>query len=79
MLCGAFRRILLVMLADEKTSPEQIELFRAMTGERRLQLAEQLYWSARKLKLAGLRAQHPDWTEAQLNAEVRRIFLHART
>lgn len=67
------------MLADEKTSPEQIELFRAMTGERRLQLAEQLYWLARKLKLAGLRAQHPDWTEAQLNAEVRRIFLHART
>jgi hypothetical protein len=67
------------MLADEKTSPEQIELFRAMTGERRLQLAEQLYWSARKLKLAGLRAQHRDWTEAQLNAEVRRIFLHART
>jgi hypothetical protein len=50
-----------------------------MTGERRLQLAEQLYWSARKLKLAGLRAQHPDWPEEQLNAEVRRIFLDART
>jgi hypothetical protein len=52
---------------------------RTMTGERRLQLAEQLYWTARKLKLAALRAQHPDWTEEQLTAEVRRIFLHART
>ncbi len=67
------------MLPDETSSPEQIEIFRAMTGERRLQLAEQLYWSARKLKLAGLRAQHPDWTKEQLNAEVRRVFLHART
>jgi hypothetical protein len=67
------------MLADEKCSPEQIQIFRAMTGEQRLRLAEQLYWSARKLKLAGLRAQHPEWTEEQLNAEVRRIFLHART
>jgi hypothetical protein len=67
------------MLADEKSSPEQLEIFRAMTGQRRWQLAEQLYWSARKLKLAGLRAQHPDWTEEQLNAELRRIFLHART
>jgi hypothetical protein len=73
------RRILWLMLADEKSSPEQIAIFRAMTGERRLQLAEQLYWTARKLKLAGLRAQHPDWTDEQLNAEVRRIFLHART
>jgi hypothetical protein len=72
-------RILLVMLADEKTSPEQIEIFRAMTGEQRLRLAEQLYWSARKLKLAGLRAQHPDWTEEQLNAAVRQVFRHART
>ena len=67
------------MLPDETSSPEQVEIFRAMTGERRLQLAEQLYWSARKLKLAGLRAQHSDWTEEQLNAEVRRVFLHART
>jgi hypothetical protein len=47
-----------------------------MTGEPRLRLAEQLYWSARKLKPAGLRPQHPDWTEEQFNAEVRRIFLH---
>jgi hypothetical protein len=79
LLCRDSGRILLLMLADEKSSPEQIEVFRAMTGEQRLRLAEQLYWTARKLKLAGLRAQHPDWTEEQLNAEVRRIFLHAQS
>jgi len=77
--CRTFERILLLMLADEKSSPEQIEILRAMTGEQRLRLAEQLYWSARKLKLAGLREQHPDWTEERLNSELRQVFLHART
>jgi hypothetical protein len=67
------------MLADEQTSPEQIMALRAMTGARRLRLAERLYWSARKMKAAGLRNQHPDWPDQQLNDEVRRIFRHART
>ena len=67
------------MLPDEQPSPEQIVALRAMPGERRLRLAEQLYWSARKIKAAGLRSQHPDWPEERVDAEVRRIFLHART
>ena len=65
------------MLADEQPSEKQIEIFRQMRSERRLALAEQLYWSARKFKAAGLRHQHPDWTENEVEAEVRRIFLHA--
>jgi hypothetical protein len=67
------------MLADEQTSPEQFAILRAMLGERRLQLAEMLYWSARKLKAAGVHSRHPDWPEEKVNAEVNRIFLHART
>lgn len=67
------------MLPDEQTSPEQIAIFRAMTSERRFQLAEQLYWFARKMKAAGLRMQHPDWSEEHVNVEVRRIFTNART
>ena len=67
------------MLADEQISPEQITALRAMTGARRLRLAERLYWSARKMKAAGLRHQHPDWPEQRLNDEVRQIFSHART
>ena len=67
------------MLPDEQPSPEQIAAYRRMAPERRLRLAEQLYWSARKLKTAWLHQQHPDWAEAQVTAEVRRIFLHART
>ena len=67
------------MLADEQTSPEQFAILRAMSGERRLQLAEMLYWSARKLKAVGVRNQHPDWPEEKVNAEVNQIFLNARS
>jgi hypothetical protein len=67
------------MLADEQISPEQIAALRAMTGSRRLHLAERLYWSARKMKEAGLRSQHPDWPESRLNDALRQIFSHART
>jgi hypothetical protein len=67
------------MLPDEQASPEQIVALRALSGERRLGLAEELYWSARKLKTAGVRSQHPEWSEDEVATEVRRIFLHART
>ena len=63
------------MLLGEEVSPKQIEILRGMPGEQRLLLAERLYWSARKMKMAGLRAQHPDWEEERLKEELRRIFL----
>ncbi|MDR3457300.1 MAG: hypothetical protein P4N60_07635 [Verrucomicrobiae bacterium] len=66
------------MLADEQTSPEQFAIYRAMSGARRLQLAEQMFWSARRLKAAGVRYQHPDWSEDEVAAEVNRIFLNVR-
>ena len=65
------------MLADEQTSPEQFAILRGMSGQRRLQLAEQMFWFARRLKTAGVRHQHPDWPEEKVIAEVNRIFLHA--
>ena len=67
------------MLPDEQPSPEQVEIMRAIPGEQRLRLAERLYWSARKMKAAGLRAQHPDWPEERVGAEVSRIFADGRT
>ena len=67
------------MLPDEQLSVEQIKSLRALSGEQRLRLAKRLYWSARKMKTAGLRAQHPDWPEERISAEVRQIFLTGRT
>jgi hypothetical protein len=66
------------MLADEQTSPEQFAIYRRMTPGRRLEVAEQLYWSARRMKWAWIRSQQADWTDEQVEAEVTRIFSHAR-
>lgn len=68
-----------VMSPPEQISPQQIAAFRAMSGQRRLRLAEQLYWSARKMKAAGLRSQHPDWSPERVREEVRQLFSNART
>jgi hypothetical protein len=66
------------MLPDEQSTPEQLEAFRRMSPERRLALAEGLYWSAREMKAAWLRGLHPDWTEVQVAREVTRVFQNAR-
>jgi hypothetical protein len=67
------------MLVHEQPSPEQLAIYRRMTPERRLALAEGLWWTAREMKAAWLRSQHADWTDAQVRTEVARIFSHART
>ena len=65
-------------LLNEKSSPEEIAILQATTGQQRLKVAEQMFWMARKLKAAGVRSLHPDWSEAEVVAEVNRIFLHGR-
>jgi len=50
-----------------------------MTPERKLQIANQLYSSARQLKMAALHHAHPDWTEKELKEKVREFFLYGRT
>lgn len=53
----------------------QAALIRKMTPGRRLEIARDLYETAWNLKKAGLRAQHPDWSEQQIAAKLRRVFL----
>ena len=50
-----------------------------MTPEQKLHVALDLYHSAKELKAAGLRRQHPDWSTEKINQKVREIFLYART
>jgi hypothetical protein len=66
------------MLLDEQLDPKQIEIYRKMTPQQRLAVAEQLYWSAREWKAAALRARHPEWSEKTVAEEVTRIFRDAR-
>jgi hypothetical protein len=60
-------------------SPEYIAILRRMSGTQKLRVAFALYWSARKLKAAALRQQHPTWSESEVQQTVKRIFLHATT
>jgi len=59
--------------------PEQRQILRSMTPEKKLEIALRLYHSAREMKAADLRMQNPDWTEEKIQTKVREIFLYART
>ena len=59
--------------------PEQKKSYQAMTPEKKLQLALDLYYSAKELKFAGLKRQHPEWSMEKINQKVREIFLYAKT
>jgi hypothetical protein len=43
-----------------------------------LEVAEQLYWSARRMKAAWLKSLHADWSDERVEAEVTRNFSNAR-
>jgi hypothetical protein len=65
-------------MASEFTE-EYVAVLRRMSGEQKLRAASALYWSARELKAAALRTQHPDWSEEDVQKRVKEIFLHAVT
>ncbi len=60
-------------------NPEQKRIYQSTTPEQKLRVAFDLYYSARELKASSLRAQHPDWSEKQIQEKVRELFLHAAT
>jgi hypothetical protein len=59
--------------------PVQIEAFKRMTPAQKLQRVADLYEAGIRLRMEGLRMQHPEWTEAQLSFEARRSLRHAGT
>ena len=59
--------------------PEQKRIYQSMTPEQKLMLAAKLSQYARVLKAAGLREQHPDWSEKEIQERVRELFLYATT
>ena len=65
-------------MASELT-PEYIATLRKMTGEQKLRTAFSMYWGARKLKAARLRILHPEWSEEQIQQQVKEIFYYAVT
>jgi len=59
--------------------PEQKQIFQSMSAEEKLKLSLRLYFSARHLKEVGLRKEHPEWTEAQIQKYLIELFMYART
>jgi hypothetical protein len=67
------------MFVEGGLHPEQIRALRKMPLERRAELALGFIRSMRRMKIAALRAQHPEWSEQEIAAELRRLTLHARS
>jgi hypothetical protein len=55
---------------------EMAEVYRRMTPARRLQVASDLYASARQMLRSHLRAEHPEWSEGEVNREAARRLSH---
>ena len=53
-----------------------ITLLRAKSGTERLRIAFGMWRTARLIVTAGVRDQHPEWTEAQVEREVARRMSH---
>lgn len=64
---------------NEPMPAEQVRAIRAMSFQQRLARGMGLIRSARKLKRAALRQQHPAWNEAEIANEMRRLTTHGRT
>jgi hypothetical protein len=63
----------------EPLHPVQIEAFKRMSPAQKLQMVADLYETGIQLRVAGLRATHPDWSQERLEFEARRSLLHAGT
>ena len=63
----------------EPLHPVQIEGFKRMSPAHKLQMVCDLYEAGIQLRVAGLRAAHPDWPPERLEFEARRSLLHAGT
>ena len=60
----------------EEVDDEMAAVYRAMTGARRLQIASDLYASARKMLCNHLAHEHPDWPDHQIKQEAARRLSH---
>ena len=62
--------------ADEKMHPLQIEFYKRMTFEQKLDALAEMYWSGRALMASGTRMRHPDWSEEEVEREVTKRMLY---
>ena len=64
---------------DEPIHPVHLEALKRATPAQKLEAVAALYETGIRLRMAGLRMTHPEWTDAQLESEARRSLRHAGT
>jgi len=57
-------------------SPEMAKVYRQKTSAERLQIGFSMWRAARKLVECGVRRQHPEWSDDQVNGEIARRLSH---
>ena len=62
--------------ADEPMHPMQVAGYRRMTVAEKLDGLAQMYRMARALTAAGTRMRHPEWSEEEVEREVRERILY---
>lgn len=67
------------MKSRDAVSGDQLRVLRGLTPAQRYKAGRQLYWTLRKHKRAFLESVHPEWSNARIDRELRRIFLGAGT
>lgn len=64
---------------DEPIHPVQLEALKRATPAQKIEAVAALYEAGIRLRMAGLRTTHPDWSEGRLSLEARRSLRHAGT
>jgi hypothetical protein len=64
---------------NEPLHPAHLEALKRTSPAAKLAQVAALYEAGIRLRMAGLRMTHPDWTDAQRELEARRSLRHAGT
>lgn len=61
----------------EVMDKDMVEILRAKTPAERLAIADGMWVSARRMLIATLQAEHPEWSNKQVEQETARRLSHA--
>jgi hypothetical protein len=64
---------------DNPMHPVQIAGFRKMSVAKKFDLITTMHETGIKLRIAGMRMRHPDWSDEKLETEARRTAMYAST
>jgi hypothetical protein len=65
--------------ADDRLDASMVEVLRAQSPAIRLSTLDGMWRSAREFVMAGVRAQHPDWTDDRIAREAARRMASVRS